>query len=163
MKFSTTVGISVGILAGLWTIGSSLAGLITYAGFLSWASFYAAGGKAEGLKTTLILNFSGVIWGAIIVGISGLLGPVIGPTAGLGAGVAVGAAGMCWQGKISWLGFIPGAFVGCSTYFAAGFDFTGSVIGLVFGAVLGYLSEQGGHLLEKKDEKNTVNTTAKEA
>ncbi|MFB4167272.1 DUF1097 domain-containing protein [Virgibacillus sp. JSM 102003] len=160
MGFIPAVGISVGILAGLWTVVSSSLGLITFAGFLSWASFYAGGTKIEGLKTSLILNFTGVIWGFLIIQISGLLGPLVGSTVALGIGVAVGAAGMCFQGSISWLSFIPGAFIGCSTYFAAGFDFGGAVIGLICGAVLGYLSELGGFLLQTKEEDDSVNEEA---
>lgn len=60
MSFLTAVG--VGVLAGLWMVTSSALGLLSFAGFLSWASFYAAGGKLKGLKDTLILNFVGVVW-----------------------------------------------------------------------------------------------------
>lgn len=151
MDFLIAVGISVGILAGLWTAGSVSFGLITFAGFLSWASFYAAGGKMEGLKNTLITNFSGVFWGFIIIKLSGLFSPMLGDIAGLGLAVMFGAGAMCWQAKIPMLGFIPGAFIGCSTFFAANFDFMGSVIGLVFGAILGYISELGGLSLAKKE------------
>ncbi|PKM55415.1 MAG: DUF1097 domain-containing protein [Firmicutes bacterium HGW-Firmicutes-5] len=151
MTFLMAVGISVGILAGLWTAASVSFGLVTFAGFLSWASFYAAGGKLNGLKTSLILNFSGVIWGYLIVLVAGLLGPMIGATVGLGLAVALGAAGMCWQAKISWLGFIPGAFIGCSAFFATNFDFTGAVIGLICGAVLGYISEAMALAMQKKE------------
>lgn len=151
MTFLMAVGISVGILAGLWTAVSVSLGLVTFAGFLSWASFYASGGKVNGLKTSLILNFSGVVWGYLIVQLAGLLGPVVGGTVGLGLAVALGAAGMCWQAKISWLGFIPGAFIGCSAFFAANFDFMGAVIGLVCGAVLGYLSEVVALSIQKKE------------
>ena len=59
MSFLIAVGISVGLLAGLWTGLSVTYGLVTFVGFLSWASFYAAGGKVKGLKDSLILNFSG--------------------------------------------------------------------------------------------------------
>ena len=70
MSFLVAVGISVGILAGLWTgVSTQYAafGLVTYVGFLSWASFYAGGGKVKGLKDSLILNFSGVLWAWLIV------------------------------------------------------------------------------------------------
>ncbi|MFZ7103786.1 MAG: DUF1097 domain-containing protein [Peptococcaceae bacterium] len=151
MDFLIAVGISVGILAGLWTAGSVSFGLLTFAGFLSWASFYAAGGKIQGLKNTLITNFSGVIWGFIMIKLSVILTPLLGDIAGLGLAVMIGAGGMCWQAKIPLLGFIPGAFIGCSTFFAANFDFAGSVTGLILGAFLGYISEIGGLSLAKKE------------
>lgn len=159
MSFLVAVGITVGILAGLWTAVSVSFGLITFAGFLSWASFYAAGGKVNGLKTSLILNFSGVVWGFLIVKLAGLLGSFAGDIIGLGIAVAIGAAGMCWQAKLSWLGFIPGAFIGCSAFFAANFDFMGAVIGLVCGAILGYISEVAALALQKKEVLDEIKTS----
>jgi hypothetical protein len=149
MNFLTAVGISVGVLAGLWMVASSAFGLLTFAGFLSWASFYAAGGKVKGLKDTLILNFAGVVWGYIMVQLASLFTPVAGASAGLGLAVGLGAAGMCWQARIPLLAFIPGAFIGCSTFFGANLDFSGSVLGLICGGLLGYASEQGGTFLSR--------------
>lgn len=156
MSFLVAVGISVGVLAGLWAgVSTQFAsyGLITFVGFLSWASFYAAGGKVKGLKDSLILNFSGVLWAWLIVFIFTAINPALGVFVGLSLAVALGAAGMCWQAHISFLGFIPGAFIGCSAYFATGFDFKGTVISLVLGAILGYISEQGGLALQKATSK----------
>lgn len=157
MSFLVAVGISVGILAGLWTgVSTQYAafGLVTYVGFLSWASFYAGGGKVKGLKDSLILNFSGVLWAWLIVWLFNLLSPSLGVIIALSLAVMLGAAGMCWQAHISFLGFIPGAFIGCSAYFATGFDFKGTVISLIAGAVLGYISEQGGLIIQKAFKKS---------
>lgn len=151
MDIIIALGISIGVLAGVWTVGSISLGLITWAGFLSWASFYAAGGETKGLKDAVMGNISGVIWGAIIIKISSMFG---GSTAGLGVAVAIGACAMCWQAKISHLSFIPGAFIGCATFFGTSFDVKGSIIALVLGAVLGYVSQQVGKLLAKKEETN---------
>ena len=160
MSFLTAVGISVGVLAGLWMVASTAFGLLTFAGFLSWASFYAAGGQVKGLKDTLILNFSGVVWGFVIVQLANALTPVVGASAAWGIGVAIGAGAMCWQAHIPLLGFIPGAFIGCSTFFAASLDFKGSVIGLVCGAILGYVSQQGGLLLSRGGQAQKQQTQA---
>jgi len=159
MDFLTAVGISVGLLAGLWAAGSASVGILTWAGFLSWATFYAAGGKLEGLKKTLIMNFVGVVWGFIIVQLIGVFTPVMGNTLALIIAVFIGAGGMCWQAKIPVLGFIPGAFIGCSTFFGANFDFQASVIGLVLGGLLGYVSEAGGLMLMKKEESKAEKIT----
>jgi|APHig6443718053_1056840.scaffolds.fasta_scaffold44152_3 hypothetical protein len=156
MTFLVAVGLSVGLLAGLWAgVSTQYAalGLVTFVGFLSWASFYADGGKVKGLKDSLILNFSGVIWAWLIVWLFTALTPTLGVIPALSVSVALGAAGMCWQAHISFLGFIPGAFIGCSAYFATGFDFKGTVISLIAGAVLGYLSEQGALALQKATKK----------
>jgi hypothetical protein len=146
MDLLIATGISVGILAGLWAYGSVSFQLITFAGFLSWASFYAAGGQLKGLRDSLITNFSGVLWGYLISQLANLLTPSLGQFA-LGLAVVAGAGGMVWQAKLPFLGFIPGAFIGCSTFFAANANFWGSEIGLILGAVLGYLSQQLGILM----------------
>jgi len=153
MSFLIAVGISVGLLAGLWTGVSVTYGLVTFVGFLSWASFYAAGGKVKGLKDSLILNFSGVVWGFLIVQMSTLFSPALGSTIGLSVAVVIGAGAMCWQAQIPLLGFIPGAFIGASAYFATGFNFQSTVIALICGSVLGYISEQGGLFLQKSFSK----------
>jgi len=156
MTFLVAVGISVGVLAGLWAgVSTQYAalGLITFVGFLSWASFYAAGGKVKGLKDSLILNFSGVLWAWLIVFLFTTFTPMLGVIPALTVAVAIGAAGMCWQAHISFLGFIPGAFIGCSAYFATNFNFQATVISLIIGAVLGYISEQGGMAIHKAATK----------
>ncbi len=153
MSFLIAVGISVGLLAGLWTWTSVTYGLVTFVGFLSWASFYAAGGKVKGLKDSLILNFSGVVWGFLIVWMAGVFGPIVGATIGLSIAVVIGAGAMCWQAQIPLLGFIPGAFIGASAYFATSFNFQATVIALICGAILGYISEQGGLFLQKTFSK----------
>ena len=53
---------AVGVLAGLWTQVSVELGLITWVAFVSWATFFAAGGGREGLTKGLAANLSGVAW-----------------------------------------------------------------------------------------------------
>ncbi|AVF73917.1 DUF1097 domain-containing protein [Vibrio alginolyticus] len=154
MNILVAIGISVGILAGVWAGSSAYLQFITFAGFLSWASFYAAGGELKGLKDSLITNSSGVLWGFIIATMAGYISPFLGNYAGLAIAVGIGAAAMVWQARFPLFGFIPGTFIGCSTYFATNFDIKGSLIGLVLGALLGYLSQKGGQLIGKKEQVN---------
>ena len=57
MKRLIALGISIGVLAGLWTvlaltvtsIGAWQAPLVVWIGFAAWACFYAAGGRLSGL------------------------------------------------------------------------------------------------------------------
>ncbi|MBD1566173.1 DUF1097 domain-containing protein [Vibrio sp. SA48] len=151
MKILIATGVSVGILAGLWTSGSAYFQLVTFAGFLSWASFYAAGGELKGLKDSLYTNTSGVIWGFIIGTMIEYLSPILGANAGLGIAVSIGATAMVWQARWTMFAFIPGTFIGCSTYFATNFDLVGSLIGLVSGALLGYVSQKGGLLVSSEN------------
>lgn len=153
------VAVSVGILAGLWILleviyGSfameeplDLKGIGT-AGFLGWATFYAAGGEKGGFVSGIYTNLTGILWGIIIVWVWTLLGGV---SNYLGAfvGVALGAGGMCIQAHIKKLRFIPGAFIGCSTFFALGAAISVPVIlpsalGLTLGLSLGWLSQVWG-------------------
>lgn len=162
MKFDKSlisVSLSVGILAGLWQVLVSVIpadfaiplGGVGVAGFLGWATFYAAGGKKDGLVKGSAANLTGVIWAMVIVLIMQLFNFNL-----LGAflGVAVGAFMMCFQAHIKLLGFIPGAFIGCSTLFALGATITDvvlwpTIIGLLAGLVLGFISEWLGGLINK--------------
>ncbi|WP_314194547.1 DUF1097 domain-containing protein [uncultured Arthrobacter sp.] len=149
MKPLVTIGITAGILAGLWTQYSTLLGLITWVGFLSWACFFAAGGKKGGLLKAIPANLSGVLWGAAIVwGAANLPVP-----AALGISVAIAVVAMCVQARWSVLAFIPGTFAGCAAYFGTTFDAAGTCIALIAGAGLGWFSEYTAGLLTNAGKK----------
>ena len=153
------VSISVGILAGIWIMLEVIYGGLGIqeplnfkgvgtAGFLGWATFYAAGGKNAGFKSGLATNLTGVFWGIVIVLIWTLVG-AYSNYLGAFVGVAIGAGGMCFQAHVKQLGFIPGAFIGASTFFALGAAITTpvilpTVVGLIIGLSLGWLSEVWG-------------------
>ena len=153
------VSISVGILAGVWILLEVIYGGlgveqpfnfkgIGTAGFLGWATFYAAGGKKAGFKSGLATNLTGVGWGVIIVLIWTLIGTYSNYLGAL-IGVGIGAAGMCFQAHAKTLSFIPGAFIGCSTFFALGATISipvilPTVLGLIIGLTLGWISEVWG-------------------
>lgn len=153
-KFLIAVSLSVGILAGLFNLAYefyarsgatfNLAGTVV-AGFLGWATFYAAGAGKDGLVKGIPANLSGIFWAVVIVFIwdkvfaFNLLGAFV--------AVLVGAGMMCFQAHIKWFSFIPGAFIGCSTFFALGASINGDVlfptiIGLLLGLILGWVSER---------------------
>ena len=153
------VSISVGILAGSWILLEVIYGGlgikeplnfkgIGTAGFLGWATFYAAGGKKAGFRSGLATNLTGVCWGIVMVLIWTLLGAYSNYLGAL-VGVGIGAAGMCFQAHVKRLGFIPGAFIGASTFFALGATISMPVIlptvfGLIIGLFLGWISEVWG-------------------
>lgn len=160
-KFLVAVTITVGVLAGLLNFGYeiyaklgasfNLTGLVV-AAFLGWATFYAAGGGKDGLVKGIPANLSGVVWGIVIVLIWKAFGFNL---FGAFLAVAVGAGAMCFQAHIKWLGFIPGAFIGCSTFFALSAQITGDVlfptiIGLLLGLVLGWVSQKSALLIQDK-------------
>ena len=153
------VSISVGILAGSWILLEAIYGDlgikeplnfkgIGTASFLGWATFYAAGGKKAGFRSGLATNLTGVCWGIVMVLIWTLLGAYSNYLGAL-VGVGIGAAGMCFQAHVKRLGFIPGAFIGASTFFALGGTISMPVIltavfGLIIGLFLGWISEVWG-------------------
>jgi hypothetical protein len=150
MSVLVGIAISVGVLAGLWGQFSPALGLVTWVGFVAWASFYAAGGKGEGLKLSLAANLSGVIWAFLMVQVAAWfnISPLMGTT------IAIGAAGMVLQSKIKLLSFIPGAFMGCSCAFGMGLNIQATVPALLAGGVLGFASEYLGVQLSKATGKS---------
>lgn len=168
-KFLVAVTLTVGVLAGLFNLvyvlyangglndSLNLTGLVV-AGFLGWATFYAAGGGTDGLTKGIPANLSGVLWAVVIV----FLWDKVFAFNELGAfiAVAIGAGMMCFQAHLKWFGFIPGAFIGCSTFFALGAAITGDVliptiIGLLVGLGLGWVSQKSALVIQAKIlEKN---------
>jgi hypothetical protein len=158
-KFLVAVTISIFLLAGLFNffyeiyarnVSANLTGLVV-AGFLGWATFYAAGAGKGGLIKGIPANLTGIFWGVVIVWIWGLLNFNL---FGAFLAVAIGAGMMCFQAHVKALGFIPGAFIGCSTFFAVGAAINGTVLipavlGLLIGLILGYVSEQFAIYLNK--------------
>jgi hypothetical protein len=143
MDTLVALGLSIGILIAGWTyIALGPASLPVWAGIVAWGSFFAAGGKTAGLQKTVAANLSGVLWAFVALTLSARLGgglPVLSALVGLVAFV------MVLQAKLPALGFIPGAFLGAATTVsvvvgAAG-TYLNTIIAMVAGAVLGYLSE----------------------
>lgn len=137
MKNYLGIGISIGVLAGLWTQASIELELITWVAFTSWAIYFATGGKRDGFTKGLAANLSGVVWAWVV-------SQVIAHATFNGAlaiSVAVLGLVLCLQASLPLLSFIPGAFVGAAVFFGTAFDFWGTVLALVIGACLGWASD----------------------
>ena len=155
MKRLVALGISIGVLAGLWTvlalsvpaIGGWEAPLVVWIGFAAWATFYAAGGGTTGLTKSLASNVSGLLWGFVLLWAATVV--LEGSVWVLGLFVALAAFGMCVQATVPLLAFIPGAFVGAAAYFGNAGVFWSTLVSLVAGALLAYASERLGDLVEK--------------
>lgn len=148
MKFLTAVGISIGVLAGIWAQFCGNFGLLAWVGFIAWACFFAAGGKKDGLVKGLLANLSGVFWGWVIILIVGLMPNF---EYALGVAVVVPAFMMCVQANFKYLAFIPGAFCGAASYFGSGLDIKATAISLVCGALLAFASEWIALKMTKKE------------
>jgi len=153
MDMLLALGISIGVLIAGWTyVALGPGALPVWAGIVAWGCFFAAGGKTTGLTKTIASNLSGVLWAFLALQAAARLGGGI-PV--LSAAVGVIALIMVMQSKVPVLSFIPGAFLGAATAVSvvvgASGTWTKTIIALVAGAVLGYLSEMlAGMMASKK-------------
>jgi hypothetical protein len=143
MDALVALGLSIGILIAGWTyIALGVAALPVWAGIVAWGCFFAAGGKTEGLTKTIVSNLSGVLWAFVALYVWNSFGDGV-PLLSLLVGIA--AFIMVVQAKIPALSFIPGAFLGAATAVSvvvgANGTWTSTIIALVAGALLGYVSE----------------------
>jgi hypothetical protein len=143
MDALVALALSIGVLIAGWTyVALGPGALPVWAGIVAWGCFFAAGGKTEGLTKTVAATLSGVLWAFLALTAFNQFG---GGTPVLSVLVGVAAIGMVLQAKIPLLGFIPGAFLGAATAVSVVVGANGTwgrtVVALVIGAVLGYLSE----------------------
>ena len=143
MDMLLALALSIGVLIAGWTyVALGPAGLPVWAGIVAWGAFFAAGGKMVGLQKTIAANLSGVLWAFVALTLSARLG---GGLPILSALVGVAAFAMVLQAKLPPLSFIQGAFLGAATTVSvvvgASGTYVKTIIALVAGAVLGYLSE----------------------
>jgi len=147
MDVLVALAISIGILIAAWTyVALGVAALPVWAGIVAWGCFFAAGGKTTGLTKTIASNLSGVVWAFLALEAARRFG---GGLPLLSVMVGLAAFFMVLQAKIPALSFIPGAFLGAATAVSvvvgAGTAFphpwVKTIVALVAGAVLGYVSE----------------------
>ena len=143
MDALVALALSIGILIAGWTyVALGPGALPVWAGIVAWGCFFAAGGKTEGLTKTVASNLSGVFWAFLALTAWNQLG---GGVPMLSVLVGLAAVGMVLQAKIGILGFIPGAFLGAATAVSvvvgANGTWSRTILALIIGAVLGYLSE----------------------
>ncbi|MFW0774358.1 DUF1097 domain-containing protein [Paenarthrobacter nitroguajacolicus] len=144
MRPYISVGLSVGVLAGLWTEVSVELGLITWVAFVAWACFFAAGGGATGFFKGLSANLSGLIYGWLVA----LLTTAVQVPGALAIGVGIAALAMCLQAGWAPLSFIPGAFAGTAVFFGTQLSFWPTAVSLIIGAALGWLSAFLGNRIQ---------------
>jgi len=145
------IGISIGVLAGIWTalstnIVMTSMPLITWVGFAAWACYFAAGAGVTGLTKSVATNLSGVVYGFLVLAF------ITHATfkGNLAIAVAVIALLMCLQASISVLSFIPGAFIGAASYFGTVYSFWPTVVAIVLGALFGYASGVLGEMIQAR-------------
>ena len=148
MQYLTAVGITVGLLAGLWVYISGFMGIAGFAGFLGWATYFAVGQGKDGCAKAVASNLSGVFWGVITVYLMGLLPQ--GQWYLLA--IILAAAIMCWQANIPLLSFIPGTFIGNACFYANNNDWLTTAVGMLCGVLLGLVSDYSARSLSKPQQ-----------
>lgn len=156
MNALNAISLSVGLLVGIWcfaTLGFLEPKVMTWITFLTWASFFAAGGGRAGMVKAIASAFAGALVSALVVWLNGQLG---GGVQGIGllifsALLAVLGWALCQLSKVDLFSFIPGAFIGAASFFGAGAPLDSKLawvlLSIVCGAVMGLISERGGKLL----------------
>lgn len=156
MNRYVAVGFTVGILAGVWTWLSSEFNLITWIAFVTWALFFAVGGKAAAVVKIAPPFVTGILYGTIVI----LLATILHSAWVVPVGVGVIAFIMCAQANRKVLAIIPGAFVGAAVLFGTGGNWLGAGIAGLVGLGLGFLSEWSAGLLTKPRSKATKPSSA---
>ena len=163
MKLLTALGISIGVLAAVLIILEYLLsltgvvpfGIASWAGFVAWACYFAAGGKPEGMFKVWAANASGAIVAVLIVLLMMALS-FLGNPISLAVAVLVGAFVLVVQANWKVLSFIPGAFCGCAVAFGWGvgidiLPLIACILSMMIGAFFGYLSDLWGNAMAKKE------------
>ncbi len=156
MNGLNAISLSVGLCVGVWcfaTLGYLEPKVMTWITFLTWASFFAAGGGTTGLKKAVASAFSGALISAAVVWLNSQVG---GGVQGVGLvifSVLLAALGwvLCQLSKIDLLSFIPGAFIGAASFFGAGAPLGDKLawvlVSILCGAAMGLVSEKIGQAM----------------
>lgn len=159
MNALNAISLSVGLWVGIWcfaTLGFLEPKVMTWVTFLTWASFFAAGGGKVGLSKAVASAFAGALISAAVVLVNGQLG---GGVQGFGLlifSVLLAALGwgLCQLSKVGLFSFIPGAFIGAASFFGAGAPLDQKLgwvlVSIVCGAVMGLISERVGQAMTAK-------------
>lgn len=134
--------LTTGILSAIWAFIANQFDLLSWAGFLGCTAYFAYPKEGiKGLAVTMATIMSGVIWAlAIIYG-----SQVFSDISIFGYAVTgVIAFVMCIQAKSVLLAYIPGAFIGACTIFAAQGDLSQTIPSLIVGVLFGYAMKMSG-------------------
>lgn len=153
------MGISSGIIAGAFThlaFVAEVLPVIVWVAFLGESTFFAAGGKNQGLVKGLASNFAGVFWAYVIFFI---LKAWPSPLA-MSITVFFVVLMIRIQAKVDIFSYTPGTFIGAACLFGTKSavlpdgNISGVLIALFLGAAMGWAAEKGAEpiaaLIRKK-------------
>ncbi|GAB6153252.1 hypothetical protein JCM17380_20020 [Desulfosporosinus burensis] len=148
--------LTVGLLAGLWMPVSGVLAVAPWPLFIAWAAFFAAGADVNAMKKVYPSLLLGVACGYLTVFIGAIqLAPVLG-TIGVPLFVGFFAALLVIMGRFSIFALTPAAFFGFAVYFGTGTDLKATLIGLMLGPVVGYISVKATTIFNLKQNSPTA-------
>lgn len=131
------------LLCTIWMIVAPMAGIPGWAGFAGCTAYFAAPGKgARSLPATFACVASGIAYALLSLNLAAL---VEGQAFGLFMTFATTFL-MCFAGGGKLLAFVPGAFMGSFSTFAASGDMY-AVAGILLGVLLGLACDTLGKAL----------------
>jgi hypothetical protein len=156
MKPNGAISLSVGLLVWAWTFVSFAylePRVLTWITFLTWASFYAAGGGTSGLSKSISSGIVGVLASAAVMWIDSRFSA--GSYDLLVLSMLFGVLGwlLCKIATIPLLSCIPANFIGAAAFFGATAPMDVRLLwvlcSIVVGALLGILSQKIAGALTK--------------
>jgi len=156
MKPSTAIALSVGLLVWGWTFVTFSylePRVLTWVTFLTWASFYAAGGGVSGLAKSMASGIVGVLASAAVMWMGGQLDAGAHHLTILTLLLGVLGWLLCTVAALPLLSCIPANFIGAAAFFGAGSPIDLKLVwvlgSLIAGAALGFASQRLGQALAK--------------
>ena len=134
------LGISIGILAGIWTWISLTLGIATWPAFVGWSLFFASGGDAKSIYKAGLPIVTGTLLAWLGVQITPFLG---GGTLGLAIAVVIVAFIMTILGLVRGFEFVPAQFASAAAFFGMGGNtaaIANTLIPVILGVLFGYAS-----------------------
>jgi hypothetical protein len=156
MNGLNATSLSVGLWVGIWcfaTLGYLEPHVMTWITFLTWGSFYAAGGGMSGFKKSIACAMTGALVSAAVVWLNGHVG---GGVQGAGLVIFCGllaALGwvLCQISRVDLVSFIPGSFIGAASFFGAGAPLDGKlgwvIVSILCGSIMGIISQKMGQAM----------------
>ena len=139
------VSLFSGIIAFIWSNISDLSGIFIWVGFAGWTSFCVAD-ETDSIKKMIksySCNLTGIFWSMVTIYISSLIDiPLVSNLLTCGVITFI----LIYQSRFKKFSCVPCSFIGCFTTFALNGDFKMAAIGLLCGAILGYISDKTGIL-----------------
>lgn len=148
-----SLALAMAFYAAVWTVLCEHTGMASWIGFAGCTTYFASGKKSfQGIGTAFAVNIAGTGWALLSI------------TAGRLWDWEYGTAVLCAvisyliiiQANIKALSFIPGAYIGCFTTFAAGGDWKQLIPALTLGILLGWATDVTGTWLHQRVIKTYV-------